>query len=177
MPQALAALICATFLVAGWGLLPEPTAEWDNGEMSFRYPAAWTVWGPDEPMELLRPSVLAYLGNVPVDVEALCDRSGNSRSCDFAGYDMEPNGVVVSVIGWSLPGQQLPDSGEEAEVGGHAARFERTTTDRSTERLCWTIDTAGSLLSICGEIQGPGDDLLRDQVNALIDSFEFTDPG
>jgi hypothetical protein len=176
MPRALASLLCATLLVAGCGLLPEQTAEWDNGHFSFRYPSTWTVWGPDEPMELLRPSVFAYLGNVPVDVEALCDRSGNSRSCDFAGYDMKPSGVVVSVIGWSLPGRTLPDAGEEAEVGGEAARFERTTTDRDTERLCWTIDAQGSLLAICAEIQGPGQDQLRSRVETLIDSLEFSAP-
>jgi hypothetical protein len=177
MTRALAALLCATLLGAGCGLLPEPTAEWDNGEMSFRYPATWTVSVSDESLQRRGPLVLAYVGSIPVDTSALCKRSANLTSCDYSSYGMAPGAVVVGIIRWSRPGPQLPDEGEHTEVGGRDARLVREATDRGTERLCYTIDDPyAPLLSICAEIQGPGEDRLRDQVEALIDSLEFTAP-
>ena len=177
MARALAALMCA-ILVAGCGLLPEPTAEWDNGELSFEYPSSWTDWGPDEPISLRRPTVLAYLGTVTVDVDSICYRGSGSAGCDFLEYEMRP-GVVVAFVRWNVLGEGPSDSlGEAVEVGGREARFSEESTDRDSIILRWAIDDPyASYLAVRAEIQGPDEGRLRGQVQALIDSITFTPPG
>lgn len=178
MRRALAALTCCAVLLSACGFVSGKTVAWDNGEYRFDYPAGWTLWGPDEPISLLRPTVFAYLGTVPVDLDAICDISRTGSSCNFGDYPMEPGGVTLSLIGWQLPAQGPGDEGDAAEVGGREARFTEQLTDRGSRILQWRIDDPySSWLVISAEIQGPGEENLRDQVEDLVASFEFTTAG
>lgn len=178
MKRALPALLCAMLLIPGCGLLPEQTSEWDNGELSFDYPASWTNWGPDEPISLRRPTLLAYLGTVAVDVDSICYRGSGSAGCDFLDYEMRP-GVVVAIVRWNVLGEGPSDSlGEAVEVGGREARFSEESTDRDSVILRWAIDDPyASYLAVWAEIQGPDEAGLRRQVQAVVDSIAFTLPG
>ena len=178
MARRLAALLCATLVLASCGLMPERTLEWDNGELSFRYLASWTDWGPDEPISLRRPTLLVYFGTVPVDPDQICTIGRASARCDFSAYEMAPGGVAVAFVRWNVPSIGPPEGlGESVTVGGREARFADEETDRGTRMLRWAIaDPYASYLAVWAEIQGPGEDRLRDQVEALIASIEFTAP-
>jgi hypothetical protein len=178
MARAIAALALVALIMAGCGLLPERTVEWDNGELSFDYPASWTDWGPDEPIVMRRPAVLAYLGTVPVDLGDICYAGSVTSGCTFDAYPMEPGGVTVAVIRWQVPGEGPGDEGERVEVGGREARYTEEATDRGSTMLRWAIDDPySSYLAVWAEIQGPDEERLRDQVRALVDSIAFTPPG
>lgn len=178
MARAIAALACSALLLTGCGLVSEKTVTWDNGELSFRYPAAWTDWGPDEPISLMRPTLLVYVGTVPVDPDEVCTTGRASASCDFSAYEMAPGGVAVGFVRWNVPSLGPPEGfGEPVTVGGREARFAEKETDRGTLMLQWAIaDPYASYLAVVAEIQAPGEDRLRDEVEALIDSIQFTAP-
>ncbi|HEX6129715.1 MAG TPA: hypothetical protein VF071_11905 [Candidatus Limnocylindria bacterium] len=142
------------------------------------YPASWTDWGPDEPISLMRPTLLAYVGNLPVNTEEICEIGRATAGCDFSAYDMEPGGVVVAFVRWNLPGDGPSEGlGERVEVGGREARFSEEATERDSVMLRWAIDDPyASYLAVWAEIQGPREDRLRRQVEAVIASLEFTPP-
>lgn len=178
MARAIAALTCCAVLLSACGLVGDKTVEWDNGELSFRYPASWTDWGPDEPISLRRPTLLVYVGTVSVDPDQVCTIGRASASCDFSAYEMAPGGVAVGFLRWNVPSIGPPESlGEPVTVGGREARFAEEESDRGTRLLRWAIaDPYASYLAVFAEIQGPDEDRLRDQVEALIASIQFTAP-
>lgn len=179
MARRVAALFVAAFVLGGCGLVSERTTEWTNGELTFRYPAGWTDWGPDEPISLMRPTVLAYVGTVPVDPDEICHIGRATAGCDFDAYEMKPGGVVLAFVRWNVPSVGPPERlGEPVSVGGLEARFAEEATDRDSVMLRWAIaDPYASYLAVWAEIQGPGERRLRDQVQAVVDSIVFTPSG
>ena len=171
--------LLAALILGGCGALPERTVEWDNGELSFDYPASWTDWGPEEPISLRRPTVLAYIGTIPVDPNEICTIGRTTARCDFDAYGMEPGGVVVAFVRWDVPSIGPPAGlGEPATVGGREARFAEESTGHDSVILRWAIDDPyASYLAVWAEIQGPDEAALRRQVQALVDSIAFTPPG
>jgi hypothetical protein len=126
----------------------------------------------------MRPTLLAYVGTVPVDPSEICTIGRATAGCDFDAYNMEPGGVVVGFVRWNVPSIGPPEGlGEPVTVGGRQARFAEEATDRESVMLRWAIaDPYASYLAVWAEIQGPGEGRLRDQVRALVDSIAFTPP-
>ncbi len=147
---------------------------------TFDYPSTWTFY----PFKLTASffDTIGYLATLPVDTDAICDRSINSVSCDFRGYEMRPGTVVVELANWGTPMTDPvqfydhPDQGTRVVVGGMPAVFseERVSADRV--RLTWMIarpDAFGNWIQIDADILGPGDGPLRRQVEGMIASFTF----
>jgi hypothetical protein len=126
----------------------------------------------------MRPTLLAYVGTVPVDPSEVCTIGRATAGCDFSAYNMEPGGVVVGFVRWNVPSIGPPESlGDLVTVAGREARFSEETTGRDSVMLRWAIaDPYASYLAVWAEIQGPDEDRLREQVQALVNSIEFSPP-
>jgi hypothetical protein len=157
-------------------------ARFTHDEWSVEYPAAWRFF-PIAHFSFSFYSLAGYLASTPVDTSQICQTTPGSTSCNARGYALPPDNVVIAVGNGGVPMDHPiafydhPSHGTPARVGGMAAVFEEVQQAADHVVLTWKIarPTAfGNWVQLDADLRGPGEAVLRTQVEALVASFRFT---
>jgi hypothetical protein len=170
---------------------PAPTglAHFDRDGLAFDYPAAWTATVSGQNMRYV--AILDYVGTgsglatcVPL-TPGPNDQFISGTFCEH-NVTVGPGQVIVEL---SLPGgpvhlgpidpsdpSALDPAGKYVTVGGLPAIFSEGSAADAATTLDWTLSVPGQLGSryqIHVEMKGPGLDLMRAQVEALVASLQY----
>ena len=150
---------------------------------AFEYPAAWGSY----PVQMTASffSVVGYLASEPIDTSRICTTIVNGTSCNFRGYDLHPGNVAIEIAGWGTPMDDPlafwdgPTDGRRILVGGAPAIISQEAAGPGRVVLTWKIarpDSLDNWIQLDADVLGPGDALVRSQVDALIASFRVVPP-
>jgi hypothetical protein len=157
-------------------------AHFSESEWGVDYPAAWRYY-PISGFAFSFGSVEGYLASTPVDTGRICETTPNSKSCDARAYDLPQGNVVIAVGTGGIPMNDPvaffdhPSEGTPTRVGGMAAVFKETRQSAERTLLTWEVARPivyGNWVQLDADIRGPGEDILRAQVEALVASLRFT---
>lgn len=162
---------------------PLTTGHYDDGMLSFQFPADWNAqrsWFPSSVSNLK-----AYLSTETL--REPCVQSGDAILCRSPVEELSPGGALVSWWRWGLhrgaPGPD-PTSGELIHVGGRSARLH----DAGAEGHCLniqsdatlrleipdpTLDGSWTVMDAC--LREPVEDA-RAKIDAMLDSIEWLGP-
>lgn len=153
----------------------------DELGFGFDYPEAWSY----EPTQYIAPSgyqLLGYLGTMPVDPSQICHTTAAVSTCDPHAYGLPPGNVVITISNNSGPTTDPIASfersglGTPTRVGGMAAVFSDDQQAADRVFLTWKIASpvaSNNWIQLDADIRGPGLDIVRTQIEALIASFRF----
>jgi hypothetical protein len=159
------------------------TVPWQHEDVSFAYPANWT-WLPfDTEVGTKHSTVLGYLSSVPIDLDAICTGKKKHPKCDFDNYARQPGSLAVTIaaghgVSSDVWQDETPAGATALTAGGMPALFREDSNADDGVLLSWSIarpDAAG-WYEIAAELRGPGDEAMRQQLDALVKSVAFDPP-
>jgi len=158
-----------------------PLAHFDRDGLAFDYPAPWTV--SQSGVNLHYITILDFLGSGTGRETCTVVTPGpgifGGGSCE-AQSKIGPGQVVVEISIGSGPGGSAPidpTASNAVTVGGLPATFEDVTSAApGSAVLKWELSVPGDPTNryhIQAVINGPGEEQLRAQVQALVDSIRY----
>jgi hypothetical protein len=157
------------------------TVPWHYEDLTFEHPANWT-WLPfDAGVRNGKSTVLGYLATVPIDLDQICKGKPKHPKCNFNNYDLQPGTLAVTIttgLGLSSDVWQddTPDDAAALTAGGMPALFREESDRDEDDLLSWSIarpGAAGGWYQFDAELRGPGNDAMRQQLDALVKSVAF----
>jgi hypothetical protein len=160
------------------------TVQWQHEDLSFEHPANWT-WLPfDADVHDQKATVLGYLATVPIDLRQICTGKAKRLKCDFDNYELQPGTLAVTITtGQGLSSDvwqdEAPAEATALTAGGMPALLREERDAEDDVLLSWSVarpGAAGTWYQIDAELRGPGDEALRQQLDALVKSIAFEPP-
>jgi hypothetical protein len=169
-------------------------AHFDRDGLAFDYPAAWSTSAPEVDMHYV--TILAFLGTGSGRAECASASAGQGDQIvgsTMCRYDLtgDPGQVMDQLWLEDGPFEHGPidpsdpsgvtQGGNYTEVGGLPAIYSEDSQRGadSTATLYWTLSVPSSVMErylIKVEIEGPGLEQMRAQVQALVASIRYSPP-
>ena len=180
---AIGVLFVVAVVVAALTLSAGPPAEVDSFEssdVSFMYPAEWTV-NEGEPGQELANRVIAHLVTFPVSDDEVC--TSFDDPCPLAGEGMPAVGasVVMTARQGGPPRISNPEDLDADEIGGAPAAFRVERSGRRKTVAWWQLSPPGfpdRWIEVRADIAGLQNERqdLFDDIVAVLESVEFAQP-
>lgn len=151
-------------------------------DLAFARPSTWQWSALAAPVEAGDGDVIGYLVTPGVDAASLC-KPDKPDACALTADDIGAGSVAVELTsGNSLTADvwqdEAPADAEAVTAGGMPA-LHRESTDGDDQVLSWTVarpETAGGWYRLDARLRGPGQDELRSELDALVESISFEPP-
>jgi hypothetical protein len=180
---AIVVLALIALVVAALALSAGPPAElnsFDGGEVSFNYPADWTL-ATGEPRQDPAHRVIAHLVTFPVADDELCRNFDDP--CQLTSEAMPAVGASIVLTEWEGGRPRIADAADldAGEIGGAPAAFRVEREGRRETVAWWQLSPPGfpdRWIEVRADIAG----LQRerqdffDEIVAVLDSLEFQQP-
>ena len=176
----LAAVAAVAAVLALSSRPPESTALYQGEDVSFTYPADWTLNEGDAGQDPAH-RVIAHLVTFPVSDEEVC--TSFDDPCPLTGEGMPAAGASVVMTAWEgeTPRIADPDDLDADEIGGAPAAFRIERAGRRETVAWWQLSPPGfpdRWIEVRADIAG----LQRerqdafDDIEAVLESLEFQRP-